>query len=275
MKLCFPVVYPCSDVRIMAMNGDFEHNLSILHQIGYQGIELMIRNAHEISVNYLREKLAHYELELAAIGVTPMVVEDKLTLASAKSSVRKRALERALATVDLAAEFNAPFCIGSFRGFVDKVDDNNNRKCAMNTIRGICKYAESKDISVLIEPQGVASGNYINAIDEGIECIDWIGCSNLKLVLDIFHIAANEYSILESLQKSEGKFGLIHICDSERYMMGFGDIKIRDFIIALHEMGYGGYISTEVRQSPDSETVARMSYQYFDYLQRVVLNKQL
>jgi hypothetical protein len=45
MKICYPVITPESSLtNVKAMCGDFEQNLKILEAIGFDGVELMVRN---------------------------------------------------------------------------------------------------------------------------------------------------------------------------------------------------------------------------------------
>ncbi len=270
MKLCFPVMSAESDAVGMAMSGDFETNLRTLHEIGFTGIELMIRDAERVDIAQLREQLNRYNLTLAAVGVTPMVVKDKLTLANPSADIRNEALRRGIAAVQLAGAFGAPFCIGSFRGSIDSSGENN-RETAMQAFTVLCRQAAQLGIEVLFEPQGAANGNYLNTIGEGLLWIKAVNEKNLRMILDLFHMDANERSIFEALQKASDKIGLIHTCDSKRLMMGFGDLPVRDFVAAVLATGYDGFFSTEVKQLPDCAGAARVSFAYFDYLQRVVL----
>lgn len=272
MKICYPITGPESQMISMAMGGDFGKGLQILRQIGYQGIELMIRDPKMINVDALYKMLKQNKLEIAAIGVTPMVIQDGLTLANNNKDIRSEAMKRAIDTVNLASYFNAPFCIGSFRGFVDKENKDNNLDIALDTFKSICKYALSKNVDVLIEPQGFANGNYINTLDQGLLWIDRVNYNNLYLILDFFHIAKDEIPMFKNIGKTKNKYKLVHTCDSNRLLMGHGSIPIADFISMLLSQEYDGYFSVEIKQLPDCVTAAKMAFSYFDYLQKVVLN---
>lgn len=273
MKLCYPITGPESESISMAMGGDFDTSLRALHKIGYQGIELMIRDAKRIDTNILKKQLKANKLEIAAVGVAPMVLQDKFTIAHKIKRNRDKAMERAIDAIDLASNFNAPFCIGSFRGFIDEKDENNDIGKALKSFQLICNYAKKKNVSVLMEPQSTANGNYINTLEQGLHWIDQVNCENLFLILDFFHIAGNEISMFKNIEKIKNKFKLVHVCDNKRLMMGYGNLPIVDFIAALIAQGYEGYFSTEIKQLPDPFTAAKMTFAYFDYLQKVILNE--
>ena len=272
MNVCYPIVGPCSNAKIMAMGGDFEANLNTLRDIGFEAVELMIGDPSRIDVKRLRTRLGESGMKIAAVGVTPLVVEEGLVLAHREADVRARALSRALAVVEFAAEFGAPFCIGSFRGNVEPDSSDNNRERASEAFRRICDKARQFSTHVFIEPQGEANGNYINTVNDALEWVKAVGADNMYLILDLFHMANNEPSVFASIGRAAaaGRIGLVHTCDSKRLMMGFGDHPVREFIGAILAAGYNGYFSVEIKQRPDSRTAARMSFDFFDYLQKVV-----
>ncbi len=272
MNVCYPVVGPCSNAEIMAMGGDFEANLRTLRDIGFEAVELMIGDPARIDVKRLRAQLDACGMKIAVVGVTPMVVETGLVLAHADANVRDRALSQAFAVVEFAAEFEAPFCIGRFRGNVEPDSSDNNRERACGAFRRICDRARELGTRVFIEPQGEASGNYINTVSDGLKWIETVGADNMSLILDLFHMSNNEPSVFGSIQRAAnaGRIGFVHTCDSKRMMMGFGDHPVREFIGAILATGFDGYFSVEIKQRPDSKTAARMSFDFFNYLQKVV-----
>jgi sugar phosphate isomerase/epimerase len=270
MKTCFPVMAPGVKAKIMAMGGNFDSNIILLGQLGFKGIELMIREATAVSSPELKKVLAENNLVVSAVGVAPLA-QDKITIASPQVEIRERALQLAKGAIYLAGEFNAPFCIGSFRGSVDDVAEDNRKSDALKAFRTIGQYAHDQGVTVLIEPQNASNGNYLNAVSEVLDWIELIGTGNFKLILDLFHMDACENSIFTALRKAEHHIGLVHLCDSKRRMMGFGYLPVCDFISAILGTGFDGFFSVEVKQDPNSETAAAMSAQFFDYFSKTIL----
>lgn len=271
MNICYPVTTEESTVPIMGMSGDFEQNLRWLRSCGFNGVELMLRDPRKLTAKRLGKQLANCGLKAAAIGVTPMVKQDKVMLASPNASIRAEALQRAYLCIELASELEAPFCIGSFRGSVDQGGSDNDRAAAKNAFAQICDYAKRCGVSVLFEPQGKANGNYLNSIPEGVEWIKNLGCDNLKMILDVFHMNITSPDLLAGIDTSEGLYGLVHLCDSDRRLMGFGYFDLESFLKRIFDDGYTGFISTEIKQAPDMRTAARMTADYFNYFEKVVI----
>jgi sugar phosphate isomerase/epimerase len=233
----------------------------------------MVKNTKDIDVPFLQALLNKNNMSIAAVGVTPLVAETGLVLASPKKEVREEALFKAFDVIEFASKFNAPFCVGRFRGNINPESSDNSIEVAAETYRKLCLKADEFGIEVFFEPQGVASGNYLNTVREGLEWINKVGCENLRLILDLYHLSNNEQSVFFSIQRALGKIGFIHTCDAKRLMMGFGGLPVREFIGAVLATGFKGYFSVEINQEPDQETAALMSYHFFNYLQKTIFNE--
>lgn len=270
MKLCYPVTTEDSHVTIMGLSGNFEENLALISTNGFDGVELMVRDPRLLSANRLKQQLACYGLVPAAIGVTPMVSEDHITLASPLENVREEALRRARAGVELAAELQVPFCIGSFRGSVNE-DPGNTLEDARRAFFDICTHAKQCGTTVLFETQSKKNGNYLNSVREGVQWIKDLEQDNIKMILDVFHMNLNAPDLLEGLAQAEGMYGMLHLCDSDRRMMGFGHFDLVSFLNATLAEGFDGFVSTEIKQLPDPVTAVEMTARYYNYYKKTFM----
>lgn len=271
MRLCYPVSTREARRPFMGLSGDFEENLALLQGCGFSGAELMVRDPAALSAAELREQLRAHGLKAAALGVAPMVSEDRLTLAAPDPGVRREAMARARQAVELAAALEAPFCIGRFRGFVSPQEPGNSEEDAMHAIAALCDWAAQCGTTVLLEPQGVKNGNYLNSVPEAVGWIHRLGKKNLGLILDTYHLDLTAPDLLSGLAQAQGYCGLVHLCDSGRRLMGFGRLDLESFLRRLLEGGYTGFLSTEINQLPDERTAVRMTADYYAYMERVVL----
>lgn len=267
MKLCFPVCSPESDVSIMAMSGDFEENVKFLADLGYDGIELMVRYPSIYLAEFAAQMMEKYHMEIAAVGVTPIAVHDKLYISSPSPFVRDKAMAAAYRVIDFASRFRAPFCIGSFRGRIS--DDSGNKiDDARAVFKNINNYAKSKGIKVLVEPQGKSNSNYLNTFAEAEEFKDISGCDNLEFIFDMFHVDNNEQDMLGTIEAMGKDIGFVHASDRNRAQLGQDSMPIDEIFMKLRTVKYNGWVSTEIKQTPDSETAARLSYEYLDRVRK-------
>lgn len=137
----------------MAFSGDFEKNVETIRTIGYEGLELYVRDVGAMDLSYVRKTIARSGLEVSAIGLGPAVRQDGLSLLHTDKSVQQESLARIFRTVDFAAEFNAPVCIGKIRGQLWSGKEQAAIAMLSGAFNSICIHAEKKGVKICIEPQ--------------------------------------------------------------------------------------------------------------------------
>jgi sugar phosphate isomerase/epimerase len=265
MKLSFPVETPGSDAPLMACRGDFESNLSMIHGIGYNAVELLVRDPKEMDPEQTLRLLRKYSLKVSGIATSPMQKRDGLCLISENREIREECLSRCMKLTETAAYLQAPIIIGKLRGNIQE-----NGACTWNAmnqaIAKICEKAQKEHVHILIEPQNHNNINNLNTIDEALKWLAQMRFDNLGLLIDIFHMETTEKSIEASLVRAKDKIGLVHMTDSDRRVPSTGRIPIYSILEVLNSVGYDGYLSMEIKQCPDSKTAARLSYEILHYL---------
>ncbi|RGZ01198.1 sugar phosphate isomerase/epimerase [Clostridium sp. AM58-1XD] len=265
MKLSYPIAAPDSHVNLMAFTGNFESNLDAIAGIGYEAVELLVRDPKELSISYIDTALSRRGLKISAIGTSPMQAQDGLTLLSPVPEIRGEALERTLQLIPFSAAFQAPVIIGKFRGKV-----NSQVNCTFQLLNEIfydlCNYAGQQNAGIVMEPQKYDNVNNLNTISESLDWINEMKCSNLKLLLDTFHMAFTESDISESIRLAADHIGFVHLADSERLVPFCGDIDFKNVLKSFRETSYSGYYSLEIKQFPDSFQAAELSYKILNYI---------
>jgi sugar phosphate isomerase/epimerase len=268
MKLSFPVETPGSDAPLMACRGDFESNLSMIHEIGYDAVELLVRDPRTTDPEQILHLLKKYSLKVSGIATSPMEKRDGLRLIDEDQEKREECLSRCMKLTETAAYLQAPIIIGKLRGNIQK-----NEACtwsAMNAaIAKICEKAQKDHVHILIEPQNRSNINNLNTIDEALTWLAQMKFDNLGLLVDIYHMETTENSICVSLIKAKDKIGLVHMADSDRRVPGFGHLPIKELMAVLNRIEYSGYLSLEIKQKPDSFRAARMSYDALNYIDHI------
>ncbi|MGE4284738.1 MAG: sugar phosphate isomerase/epimerase family protein [Clostridia bacterium] len=268
MKLAYSVPTPDSNVPLLAFCGDFKEDVKIIKELGYDGIELLVRNPRELSIVEITKVIERHNLQVAAVGTSPMQAQDKLTLLNSDSKVMEEALTRTKSLVEFASNFNAPVCIGKFRGNVQA-----NGSCTLAALSEIfteiCAHAQKHHVQVLLEPQNNDNVNNLNSVEESLNWIAQIKCDNLGLLLDTYHMEFTEHSIAAGFLKAKDKIGFIHASDSKRLVPGAGRINFADVLATLNTIHYDNFISLEIKQKPDSKTVAKISHDMLRYVNQL------
>jgi len=270
MKLSYPIATPECSVPLMAFCGDFEANLRQIRQIGYEGVELLIRDLDQLSVPQMLQSIEREGLEIAALATSPCPSEDNVVLAHPSAEVRAEALRRGKDMARLSGELGVPVVIGRFRGLVDENDPQNNVQTLKNAVAQMCEAAGDKG-TILIEVQQKGKVNVCNTVAESLVFLEEIGAENLGLLLDTFHMRASEPAIGAGFVRGGEKLRFVHLSDTRRMAPGTDEIDFRETLGALAAIGYDGFLSMEVSQQPDSYAAARLCHDYIRYLNQTVL----
>ena len=274
MKLCYPIATPDCSVPLMAFCGDFEANLEKIRAIGYEGVELLIRDLDQLSVPKLLQQVKDAGLEIAALATSPCPSEDNVVLAHPDKKVRGEALRRGKLLAGLSREIGAPVLIGRFRGLADDNDPLNSAEVLKDSIRAMCDAAGSTG-RVLIEEQQKGKVNVCNTVAGSLQFLEELGRDNTGLLLDTFHMEASDPSISIALGLGGPKMYFVHLSDTKRLCPGAGSIDFTEALGAIAKTGYRGFLSMEVNQTPDSELCARLCHDYIRYVNDVKLKGAL
>ena len=134
--------------------------------------------------------------------------------------------------------------IGGIRGKISSSGGqfNNDVKQGNLALQTCLEYAEKMGVFLLLEPINRYETNIINTLDDGLELIEELGSSNLKLLPDTFHMNIEERSFAESIMRAGSHIGYVHFADSNRMAPGWGHIDFTQVLNALANVGYGGLI---------------------------------
>ena len=251
----------------LLFSGCLDEGLENIDTLGYQGVELSLLDSKKIDETWLLDKLKELNLKVYALATGQSYYTDGYSLFSHEKNSRIKTVERLKGHIDLASKLNSMVIIGGIRGkLIDSVEGRKLRK--LQEVEGrlalmeCLKYAEDKDVILLIEPINRYETNLINTLQEGMELIDESGSKNLKLLPDTFHMNIEEKSIEESLIKAKSYIKYIHFADSNRLAPGSGHIDFKSIISTLMKIGYKGAIGIEILPKPDDYSAAKKSIEF-------------
>lgn len=247
------------------LSGTFVEKLHKAANLGYDGIELMVRDPLVLDWQDMYAQILQAGLTVPQIVTGELYGADGLCLATADENVYRRAEERIHHIIDMASSFNAMVNIGRFRGQLGFLKGYDNpRAVAVERLRKVIQYARVKNVRMTIEPINRYETDFIHNAHEGLELLDEIGLSNCGLMLDLFHMNIEDPSIENGLQNSGEHLWHVHIADSNRYFPGSGHLNFDTILGALEQMHYKHFISAEILPIPDAETCAQKTIQFLN-----------
>jgi D-psicose/D-tagatose/L-ribulose 3-epimerase len=127
------------------------------------------------------------------------------------------------------------------------------RRQCIESLKIVDRMASDHGITVCLEVVNRFEGYLINTVDQGLEILTELSCSNIKLHLDTFHMNIEEDEIGEALQRAGSQLGHFHVVENNRKIPGAGHIPWQAVRKSIQAIKYQGYIIAETFVSPVGE----------------------
>ena len=125
---------------------------------------------------------------------------------------------------------------------VDKIGD---RARGVEGIHGIADFASNLGINLCIEVLNRFENHVLNTAAEGVAFVKDVGKSNVKVMLDTFHMNIEEDSFGDAIRTAGPLLGHFHTGENNRRVPGTGRIPWHEIGLALREIKYTGAVVME------------------------------
>jgi len=245
------------------LSGTFSEKLHKAHRLGYDGVELLIRDPSKIDVSTVTAAARSAGIQVAALNTGGASALDGLSLTCASRQVRLNAMKRLESFVDLATEWETMVDIGLMRGRLDAIRDSTMAADVMLSALGqIGEYAAKKGVKLTLEPINRYETDCVPNADEGLRLLDRLGSPAFGLLLDTFHMNIEDKSFESSIRHAGHLLWHMHVADSNRLAPGCGHVDFGKIVKTLQEIGYEGYMSLEALALPDPDRAAAMAVEH-------------
>lgn len=252
--------------------GDLFKGIKSAATLGYNGIEISIRDSNELDQEELIKKLDEYKMKVFSIATGQSFFTDRYSFSSESKKKRKNAVKRIKGHIDFAHKLNCGLVVGGILGNVrEKFGDGTEiERRIIECFRECLEYTKEKNVVIFFEPINFYLTNFICTLDEGSKFIKILGCDNIELIPDTHHMNIEERCMPDSIKKHINLFHYIHFSDSNRQAPGYGNIDYKTIIATLKEKGFSGVISFEILPFPDDLTAARQAISYIKKILELV-----
>lgn len=258
MKLSIVLSTQQTHFQAASLSGALEPNLQRIARLGYQGVELAIRDPGQVDASGLQQLVKHNGLGVPAIGTGQAWNEEGLSFTDPDADVRRAAIERIKSHIPLAARFQAVIIIGLIRGVLKPgVQPAEGELWLAEALSACSRAAAPHGVRLALEPINRYETTWINSVQQGLDLIQRVGEANFGLLLDTFHMNIEEAQIERSICACGAKIFHFHVADSNRWYPGCGHLDFESILRTLNSTGYTGYVSGEFMPLPDAETAAR------------------
>ena len=268
MKLSIVLSTHTAQFQAVAFKGHFEANVAKIADMGYDGVELAIRDPNLVDTDELLRVVSAHGLDVPAIGTGQAWGEEGLSFTDPDPSVRAAAIQRTITHIPFAAKTGAVIIIGLLRGIVKPgVDHEQAMEWLVEALQDCAAAAAPHRIHLALEPINRYETTLINNVAQGLALIERVEADNFGLLLDTFHMNIEEPSIEESIRACGDRIFHFHVADSNRWYPGAGHLDFESILDTLFATGYKGYLSGEFMPRPEADTSAREAITYLRKVQ--------
>ena len=244
--------------RAATFKGDLEANVARIAELGYDGVELAIRDPEQVDADELVALVGRHGLDVPAVGTGQAWGEERLSFTDTDPRVRRAARERIGRHLPFAGRVGAVVILGLIRG-VPGPGESRDRAVGwlVEALAACAEAARPRGVRLAVEPIERGETPLVNRVEEGLALLERVGASNLGLLLDTYHMSREEVSVEAAIRAAGERIFHFHVADSNRWYPGGGDLDFGALLGVLEETGYRGYVSGEFLPEPDPDTAAR------------------
>lgn len=232
--------------------GNLLQGLKKASELGYDGVEISLRDAKEINYSWLKKILLKLNLKVYGIATGQTYYNDGFSLYNSQRDKRDKAIQRMKEHIDLANRLGSIVIIGGIRGKLDTdLAIERQLNSGKEAIREIAEYAYRHQVTLVLEAINRYETNIFNTLLQIKDFIEELKFSNLKILADTFHMNLEEVSYRQALLEVKDQIGYIHFADSNRLAPGWGHIDFKEIINVLKEINFKGPVGIEVLPLPE------------------------
>jgi sugar phosphate isomerase/epimerase len=253
------------------LRGDIDDLVETVRAIGYDAIELHIKNPTQYDAKALKAAAVRKGLQYCAIATGMEYTVNKLSLISDDKALRETAILRLQEHIDLAAVIDCPVIIGIMRANIPDFDQYQKYEDYLSdAIIRLAKYAKTKGVGLLVESIMRYINNYLNNVPETTDYLNRLNLDNVTLHIDTHSMIVEDTDLPAAVRYAGKRLGYVHFSDSNRRYPGGGNVDFMPIMQALQTMGYDGYIDFECQPYPDEYSCAKLSLDYVRALETCI-----
>jgi len=227
---------------------DFIDNLRLLRELGFDGVELNIREPDRVDPAKLKSFLGDFGLvfSIFATGLTAKTAG--LSLASTEEGRRKESVRRARGFLAFARELGG----GVVAGYLKAAAGENSpahREKLKESIAEIAPEAQRLETPFVVEAINRFESPLGNGLDDTWDLVreqaqdrgnPWV-----HILPDTWHMNIEESNMEAAMIRHRGRFIGFHLSDNNRFLPGFGALDFKRIVGVLDALGYTGRVALE------------------------------
>jgi D-psicose/D-tagatose/L-ribulose 3-epimerase len=229
---------------------DYRKYIEKAARLGFDILEIScasLPNMPDAEICDLRNEKERYGIALTA-GYGPKASEN---IASSDSRIVDNALAfwdkvfKVLYKLDVHIAGGGLYCYWPV-DYTKPIDKEGDLERSITGVRKMAEIAGEYDIDLCMEVLNRHEGYLLNTAKEGVDFINKVNMSNIKVMLDTYHMNMEEDDMCDAIFTAGKKLGHFHIGENNRRLPGQGTIiKWDDIAQALKHIGYESAVVME------------------------------
>ena len=213
--------------------------------LGFDVFEISLLNLAAVDPVAIRRRA-----EAAGIDILgTMGLPKDRTLATPDRAVREQTVAFLKAAVERAREMGSPFLGGMVYAvpgrFSGRGPTADEVRWIVEGLSAVAVHAQQYGVTVAVEPVNRYETYLLNTAAQAQAVVDAIRQPNVGLLLDTYHMNIEDRGIAAAIRRHARSLRHLHLNESDRGMMGGGNVDWPALFAALQEIGYRGVGSLE------------------------------
>ncbi len=227
-----------------------------IREWGFDGVELFLSPEEPAGLPAVKRTLDRLGLERTTCSVLPR----SANLIGPDREERARGIEFLKRCIERTAELGAKIICGPLYAGLGVMTGRRRTeeewKWAAEGLRAAARRGEDLGVTLCIEPLNRFETYFLNTQEDAARLVEAAGTPNIRIHFDTFHANIEEKHPADSLRRIAKHLGHVHISENDRGIPGTGHNDWRSVLLALKEIGYGGWMTIESFAQPEPELAA-------------------
>ncbi len=247
-------------MSVQYVHYSLEYYLDSMKKCGIRHVDLWGGIPHYCRLDYpftedAQKKIAAIRSEMDKRGLdvavyTPETLAYPYSFSDPSEEVRKRTVDYFRMAMDDARMFGTDkVFLNSGCGLLDRPREESFARL-LDTYRRIAAIAEEKGIRLVLEQLQPYESNLVLNLADIKRVLDEVDSPALYVCVDVVAMAVAGEELRDYFEAlGRGRIQLIHFADTCHYILGDGELPLKDYLKTLKAYDYDGMIDLEINDS--------------------------
>lgn len=251
-----------SVMSVQYFHYSFDYFLDSMEKCGLKNIDLWGASPHYCRLDYLTSNDAFRKIRemrkkiddrgMKVVVYTPETLAYPYSFSHPEDAIRNRTVDYFDMAMEDALNFGTDkVFINSGCGLLD-LPREESWKRAVETITKVAEIAEKKGVTLILEQLQPYESNLVTTCDDIVCMLNEVNSPNLKVCVDVIAMEVVGDDLEQFFKVLPRDIELIHYADGDpsgHYILGDGDLPLKEYIKILEKQDYTGYITLEINDS--------------------------